>query len=106
MAETLETLEDLLDAVHRALLAGDLAALPPLAERIETAMVALPAGADAHGLQTRARRNALLLEAAGRGLRAARRRLEELRGAARLSTYDHAGRRLTLGGAGQVARRA
>jgi hypothetical protein len=98
-ADPFAALEALLDAVHAALLAGDLAALSPLAESLEAA--APPAGpppaATAARLRAKAARNARCLEAAGRGLRAAGRRLAESRAAALgVVTYDGAGRRTLL----------
>lgn len=58
-------------------------------------------------LRTSARRNATLLQAAGRGVRSARRRLAELRRAAVPQTYDARGQRNGLGpAAGTIERRA
>ena len=104
-----DRLGPLLDAVHAALLRGDLQALPGLAEQIESALAALPAGdvVAARHLQDKARRNHPLLEAAARGLRAARQRLDEVRGAhgGRTCTYDGSGRRQMLAPEGRLAGR-
>jgi hypothetical protein len=109
-ADRLAEVERLLDRVHAALMAGDLASLPVHV----TALEALPmdglAGSGAGSLarlRAKADRNARCLEAAGRGLRAAQRRLAEIRAAGQtLQTYDVQGQRQALGGAAQqIARR-
>lgn len=90
-------LEALLDAMRGAILAGNLAALGPLGERAEQALTAPPvlAEADARRLREKAQRNMVCLEAAARGVRAARRRLAEVEAAASggLGTYDAHGQR-------------
>jgi hypothetical protein len=93
-------LEDLLDRTHAALLAGDLAALSGLDERLAAAAEALPAPslATARRLQRKAERNARLLQAAGRGLRAARARMAEIATGPGLATYDAQGRKAALAG--------
>jgi NADPH-dependent ferric siderophore reductase len=102
--------EALLDRVHAALMAGDLSALPACVAMLET--LGDPpfgtVGADAlQRLRAKADRNARCLEAAGRGLRAAQRRLAEIRGAGRaLNTYDGTGQRQAIAPAApQVMRR-
>ncbi len=95
--------EDLLDAIHRALLCADLAALRHLTPALETAIAGLqavaappgtPARRDLERLRRKAGRNAACALAAGRGVRAAGRRLAEIRqAAAGLVTYDRAGHR-------------
>lgn len=106
---TADSPESALDAVHAALVQGDLLALPALAERVERMVddVAASDPATAARLRDKARRNGALLDAAARGLRAAHRRLEELRGAAggRVATYDGAGRRQMLAPEGRLAGR-
>lgn len=101
--------DSVLDAVHAALLRGDLAALPALADSVERALAAVAASdpVTAARLRAKARRNGHLLDAAARGLRAAQRRLDEVRGAAqgRVATYDGAGRRQTLSPEGRLAGR-
>jgi hypothetical protein len=93
-------LEDLLDQTHAALLAGDLAALSGLDERLSAAAGALPTPsmATARRLQRKAERNARLLQAAGRGLRAARARMAEIATGPGLATYDARGRKAALAG--------
>jgi hypothetical protein len=102
--------ERLLDRVFAALMAGDLASLP---EHVAALEAWSPDGLAGLGvghlgrLRAKAERNASCLEAAGRGLRAAQRRLAEIRTAGQgLQTYDGQGQRRTLAGAGQqIARR-
>ena len=93
-------LEDLLDQAHAALLAGDLAALSGLDERLSATAEALPPLelATARRLQRKAERNARLLQAAGRGLRAARARMAEIATGPGLATYDAQGRKAALAG--------
>lgn len=91
-------LEDLLDETHKALLAGDLAALAGLDDRLSAAADTLPPLelATARRLQRKAERNARLLQAAGRGLRAARARMAEIATGPGLATYDAQGRKAAL----------
>jgi hypothetical protein len=91
-------LETLLDAVHGALRAGDLAALAPLtAAMAALTPAALPKDA-LQRLQRKLRRNEACLQASARGLRAARRRMAEIAAArAGLQTYTPAGTRLLVG---------
>jgi hypothetical protein len=93
-------LEDLLDQTHAALLAGDLAALSGLDERLSAAAEAMPPPSltTARRLQHKAERNARLLQAAGRGLRAARARMAEIATGQGLATYDAMGRKAALAG--------
>lgn len=101
-----------LDRLHAAVMRGDLASLAVLAAEVEAqlpdgaAPVPLPQPA-AERLRHAALRNAACLEAAARGVRAARRRLEETRAAAQgLRTYDMAGRpQMVATAAAAVARR-
>lgn len=90
-------LETLLDQTATALLAGDLAALARLAPEIEAALDAPPPDrASAERLQWKAQRNARLLEAASRGVKAARLRMTEITRGPTLTTYDARGRRAEL----------
>lgn len=89
-------LETLLDQTATALLAGDLAALARLAPEIEAALDAPPDRASAERLQWKAQRNARLLEAASRGVKAARLRMTEITRGPTLTTYDARGRRAEL----------
>jgi hypothetical protein len=93
-------LDDLLDQVRAALLSGDLSALSALDEQIFAASnrLAAPDMATAHRLHRKAERNARLLQAAGRGLRAARERMAEIVSGPGLATYDARGRKAALSG--------
>lgn len=88
-------LERLLDDMRAAILAGDLAALAPLGEAAEQMLrdPPHPTGQEAARLRAKAEQNMACLEAAGRGVRAAQRRIAEVRAAAsgRLATYDAQG---------------
>jgi len=90
-----EPLETVLEDVYAALRQGDLPSLAALSQRMEEALsrIASPSEAAALGrLQGLARRNAACLDAAARGIRAARRRLTEIRDArAGTRTYDGKG---------------
>jgi hypothetical protein len=90
------TLEDLLDAVSDALLAGDLATLSRLAPEVEAATVSAPDQASADRLQRKALRNARLLQAATRGVKAARLRVGEITRGPTLTTYDAQGRKALI----------
>jgi hypothetical protein len=101
-------LDALLDRVHAAVRAGDLAALAPLAAEMAAAAQALAVtGAAAQALRQKAARNAACLEATARGLRAAQRRLREIAAAAAGgSVYDGRGRaRAMSAAAGRMAAR-
>lgn len=109
-AEAAAEVERLLDRVHAALMAGDLASLAAhvaALEALPTERLAGLGAAPLGRLRAKADRNARCLEAAGRGLRAAQRRLAEIRAAGQgLQTYDVQGQRRTLAGTGQqIARR-
>lgn len=86
-----------LDAMHRALIAADFTALGQLTPALETALNLAQSSRDAallHRLQQKAERNAACLLAAGRGVRAAQRRVAELRDAnIGFATYDGRGKR-------------
>lgn len=88
----MDPLEQLLDRAAEALLAGDLPALAALTPRIESAD--LPQDrATAERLQAKAQRNARLLEAATRGVKAARLRVAEITRGPTLTTYDARGQK-------------
>ena len=89
-------LDDLLDAVAEALLAGDLAALARLAPEVEAATVSAPDQSGALRLHRKAERNARLLQAATRGVKAARLRVGEIARGPTLTTYDARGRRAVI----------
>ena len=102
-------LEILLDDMAERVRQADFQALARLTPQLEAAMAALPAGAAPAlmgRLQRKAEENAQLLDAARRGLRAARRRLEETRRVgAGLQTYDGKGRRADIVPGGATAGR-
>lgn len=89
-------LEPLLDQVAAALLAGDIATLARLAPEIEAAEITPPDPASAERLQRKAHRNARLLEAASRGVKAARLRLSEITRGPTLTTYDARGHKAEI----------
>ena len=97
----MKPLEALLDEVGHAVRKADYAALANLAPDLEMSLAqAEAAGGDTlprqrlELLKQKADINALLLDAARRGMLAARRRLDEVRRAARgLQTYDMRGQR-------------
>lgn len=101
-------LETILDRSREALRVGDLPALAGLAAETGAALAAA-GGCDralAGRLAAKARRNERLLAAALAGVRAARRRAQELSDQGRFSTYDAGGRRGQPGlAAGLPARR-
>ncbi|MGP3696759.1 hypothetical protein [Rhodobacter sp. NSM] len=90
------SLEVLLDEMRQSMIAGDLASLGSLEGRIAAAMEQ-PLGTAERARQVRAKaaRNLACIEAAARGVRAARRRLEEIRTATSgaVVVYDGRGRR-------------
>jgi hypothetical protein len=88
-------LEACLDATRAALMAGDMDALAKLAELVETARAAgsAPNEAAARRIKSKAEHNGRMLQAALKGVRAARQRAQELGTQGRFSTYDAGGRR-------------
>ncbi|HSF65292.1 MAG TPA: hypothetical protein VLA78_12940 [Paracoccaceae bacterium] len=101
----------LLDEQATALRAGRVDALPALADRMAALVAGGLAGTDpatARRLRDRVARNASLAQAAEKGLRAARRRLADVAGAARGGrTYDGQGQIGTVGpSATSLVRRA
>ncbi|MDZ7906088.1 MAG: hypothetical protein U5N55_10180 [Cypionkella sp.] len=103
------TTVELLDHIHAAIMVADFDRLTSLTPALETSL------ADAGNIQDkwllaqiklRAERNAACLLAAGRGVRAAQRRLIELRAATQgFSTYNITGQRAQHGLPSSVARR-
>lgn len=99
-----------LDALQEAIRRADFLALQGCTTEIEAALDTLPRDLnEARLMQLRAQaaRSMTALEAMGRGLRAARRRLEEVAESARgTGTYDNRGRRNLLPVAAHPPRRA
>lgn len=92
-------MEALLDRAHTALLGGNLTDLSPLtaaAERLATGLGRLDA-ATAGRLRDKAERNGQMLQAAARGVRAARSRIAEITAEPALTTYDARGRKDSVG---------
>jgi hypothetical protein len=98
-------LETLLDQTAEALLRGDLAALPELTEAIGAATPPHDR-ISAERLRAKAERNARLLQAAARGVKAARARFADITSGPVLTTYDARGRRESVAplGAGPTRR--
>ncbi|EEW26600.1 hypothetical protein [Rhodobacter ferrooxidans] len=98
-ADTLavRALEGVLDRMHRQILAGALDDLSGLTGEIEehhARLTGLTDSAALERLRAKAARNATCLQAAARGLRAARRRISDIHAArAGLVTYDGRGKR-------------
>jgi flagellar biosynthesis/type III secretory pathway chaperone len=109
---TFENVERLLDAERAALLSGDLGALAGIAERKESLVRELAESEPARGglarLRAKAERNAELLTASAKGVRAVVRRVGEIRDAnGPLKTYGRDGTQQTLGSAaGSLEKRA
>ncbi len=89
-------LDALLDRAAEALLAGDFAELAALAPQIDSAELAVTDRASAERLQEKALRNARLLEAATRGVKAARHRMTEITRGPTLTTYDARGQKAAI----------
>ena len=99
----------LLDLMHQAVFAADYAALSgledSLAQEISRPDFALNE-AELQLVRRKALRNATCLLAAGRGIKAARRRLADIRGASGgLVTYDRAGKRAAVSESRNLAQR-
>ncbi|MFN3824072.1 MAG: hypothetical protein ACK4GW_04165 [Pseudorhodobacter sp.] len=96
-----DPLETVLEDVYAALRQGDLPSLAALSLRMEEALSRIahpPEAAALRRLQDLARRNAACLEASARGIRAARRRLTEIRDARTgTRTYDGKGQASVIG---------
>ena len=88
---------DLLDQIHSAILVANFDLLEQLTPALETSMMAIPSMTQTSllaAIKAKAERNAACLMAAGRGVRAAQRRVAEIRDAAAgFSTYDTRGKR-------------
>lgn len=111
MADIVAKLRDLFEREHDALVAGDLNGLDELAQSKSQLISNLGALRDVDAvqqLQQLATRNARLLEAARRGVVAARTRIQQIKsGGSELKTYDRSGQMQTLtSGAHQVERKA
>lgn len=103
-------LEAALDRLHRCILIADFTELPKIVMETERLTAQLGVAVDkrmADRLRYKANRNALCLQAAARGLRAAQRRLAEVICAnSQLSTYTNQGQRSEVGtGPGVMAKR-
>ena len=98
-------LEALLDQAAAVLLAGDLTALARLASEIEAARIAPTDRESAERLQRKAERNARLLEAASRGVKAARLRMTEITRGPTLTTYDARGHKSEIAPTGMIPAR-
>lgn len=94
-------LEAIVEATATAIRAGDLRAMGDLALQTEIALTSLEAQADPARLtklRELAKRNAIGLEAATKGVRAARRRLADvMRASGGTQTYDVAGKTFKIG---------
>lgn len=98
-------LDDLLDQAAAALIAGDLATLAALTPQIESADLPQDRAAGER-LHAKAQRNARLLEAAARGVKAARLRVAEITRGPTLTTYDAQGQKAQIAPTGiEPARR-
>lgn len=102
-------IEALMDQLHTAILMADYPALATLSPAVETALAGLVAEGDAAFLarvRKKAERNAACAQAAGRGVRAAIRRLAEVQqNASGLMTYDEKGNRALRNGTAEMTRR-
>lgn len=99
-------LELLLDDAAEALLSGNLAALALLTPQIESIDPKAADRTSAERLRTKAERNARLLEAATRGVKAARLRVAEIARGPTLTTYDARGQKAQIAPVGsEPARR-
>jgi hypothetical protein len=88
-------IEDLLDQVAQALFVGHLDQLAALTQQIESA--GLPQDrTSAERLHAKAQRNARLLDAATRGVKAARLRVAEITRGPTLTTYDARGHKALI----------
>lgn len=91
-----------LDSVHTAILTGQVTGLTHLTQMIgeEASDLTFATQPELQVIRQKAARNALCLQAAMKGIRAAQRRLAELRQAsAGHVTYDQNGQRASLGAA-------
>ncbi len=103
-----DSVEQLLDEMHAAILVADFPTLGQLTPLLEASFAGLqrPNEAVLLRISRRVARNAACLQAAGRGVRAAHRRLTELRqNASGLMTYTGAGKRAQYAAPGPLTRR-
>jgi hypothetical protein len=89
-------LEALLDEALDALVAGDLDRLARLTPQIASVELAVSDHRTAERLQAKAKRNARLLEAATRGVKAAGRRMAEIMDGPTLTTYNASGKKALI----------
>ncbi len=109
MPQTDPDLDLLLDAVHAAIMRCDFPAMEELVPQTESLLATFNAQDDPiflRRMQTKANRNAACLLAAARGIRAARRRLEEIAAVSHgLVAYDVNGNRAESRGTNSLSRR-
>lgn len=100
---------ELLDQIHAAIMVADFQSLANLTPALEQSLSKITNLDDKHllaSIRSRSERNAACLLAAGRGVRAAQRRLHEVRQAKNgFSTYDDRGQRAQHGLPTSFARR-
>lgn len=106
----MNSLEATLEAVKAAVRKADFVSLGQLAPELDAALAKAeterPSQTELAQIARVAEQNAILLEAARRGLRAARRRVEEVRRAASgLQTYDMRGHRAEISTGSKLAGR-
>jgi precorrin-6B methylase 2 len=98
----IDRLEKVVKETAQAIRTGNLAIMGELASRTDAALAEIGSETDAariEALLSSAQHNAVALEAAGRGVRAARRRLTEILSVrAGVQTYDNAGNTQKIGG--------
>lgn len=99
----MQQLEALLDSAAAALIAGDFDALARLTPQIESLDLGTPDRKTAEILQAKALRNARLLDAASRGLKAAKHRMSEVTRGPTLTTYDARGQKAQISPLANVA---
>lgn len=101
--------ESLMDQMHAALISADFMKLEEISPALEAALEDLPQTNDQAliaRLHKKAMRNAATAQAAGRGVRAAIRRLSDVRqNAAGLVTYTEKGKRAAYESQGELSRR-
>ena len=102
-------LEGLMDAMHAAILAADFDTLSSLSPELDAALESLPKRLNEKSLkrlQRKAERNASSATAAAKGVRAAIRRLQDVKqNAGGLVTYDENGQRAEPSGQRDLSRR-
>lgn len=89
----MESLETLLDLAAAALIGGDFQALAKLTPQIESLTTVRSDRRMTESLQAKAQRNARLLDAATRGVKAAQQRVTEVARGPTLTTYDARGKK-------------